>query len=321
MKQVNLAHVDLNLTKVFVAIYEERNVTRAARRLELSQSGVSHALRNLRAIFDDPLFVRTPHGMTPTALAERISVRIRFALNEMQDVLSVRGDFHPESAEAQITIGLLSGPPSWLVAGLCRAVQERAPGIGLAFRLITAPDLMPESMDNRLVNIVIGSPDHVDDRRRFTYTELFGDDLVCVVGRDNRLVGEAIDLESYARLPHLAVAAARFNKTWVDDLLTKHGLSRTIAAVVPSPVFVADVLAHTDMICLIMRNLAPQDPRLRILPPPFPTKPHRFGQFTHARDDDNPLILWLRALVQEVCAERVTVLDPAATRPAAAPQR
>jgi len=161
----------------------------------MSQSGVSHALRNLRALVNDPLFVRTPTGMIPSALTERVSIRVNFALNEMQDVLSVRSEFDPATTEAHVTIGLLSTPPMF-VAGLCRVIQDRAPGISLAFRMIT-PDIMPEMVDNRLVDIAIGAPDpdHMDHRRRFTYDELFRDDLVCVVGRDNPRVGQVLASE------------------------------------------------------------------------------------------------------------------------------
>jgi len=83
-------------------------------------------------------------------------------------------------------------------------------------------------------------------------------------------------------------------------VLTRHGLGRTTAAVVPAPFFVAEILASTDLACIIMRNFAPRDDRL--LPLPFPSKVHPFGQFSHARDDDNPLILWLRQVMREVVA-------------------
>jgi DNA-binding transcriptional LysR family regulator len=302
----NLRKMDLNLFKVFNAIYAERHVTRAATHLMTSQSAVSHSLRNLRHIFHDPLFTRTPDGMSPTALADLLAARISHILDEAQDVLAFRAGFDAASAIGRITIGLLSPAPPWLVAGIGRALHEQSPQLDIVFRTIEVEEV-GQVLDDRLAHIVIGAADRVPDRNRFAHEGLYREALVCLVGVNNPLVGEQLDLESYAQLTHIAVATGTFGRSFIDDILQKAGLTRHVRMLVPSSLVVADLLATSDQICTLLPSLVLPDPRIRAIPTPFPAKSMTMGQFYHRRDEGNPQTSWLRGMVKEVCRDSLSL--------------
>ena len=126
---LNLRSVDLNLLPVFEAAYEEQSLSRAARRLAMTQSAVSHALTRLRALFKDPLFVRQARGMLPTPAADRIHARLREALESVREAVSERRGFDPRTSERQffVTIPHPLGP--LIMLRLQERLAEAAPGI------------------------------------------------------------------------------------------------------------------------------------------------------------------------------------------------
>jgi DNA-binding transcriptional LysR family regulator len=131
MQQTNLAAVDLNLLVVFDAVMAERSVTRAALRVRLTQPAVSHALSRLRALFRDPLFVRTPAGMEPTPLALGLGPRIGAVLNEIGAILAPGRDFDPATSDRTFTVGMSDYAAAVFLPGLARRAETTAPGITL----------------------------------------------------------------------------------------------------------------------------------------------------------------------------------------------
>src|SRR5690606_22381596 len=106
MNKIHLYGVDLNLLVVFDALVAERHATRAAERIGLTQPAVSHALNRLRALFGDPLFVRSPRGMTPTSLAQEIAPSVRSILEQVEGVLRGQRAFDPAESTRQFVVGL-----------------------------------------------------------------------------------------------------------------------------------------------------------------------------------------------------------------------
>jgi DNA-binding transcriptional LysR family regulator len=296
----NIGRIDVNLLRVFDAIYAEQHVTRAAARLFTSQSAVSHSLQNLRKVFKDPLFIRTPEGMMPTGFADRIAAPIAAVLEDMRDILALRDEFTPATAHGKITVGLLSPTPPWLIPDLCRSVGLLAPNLSLAFQVI-APDQVVDALDSRVIQMGIGSHNPLTDRHRFVFESLFDDLLICAVDRDHPIEQAGFDLKTYSQLPHLVVATGHFSRTWIDDLLQEEGLERQVRVIIPGPHHIGDVLSSSEMVCTIMQSLILPDPRLRALAPPFTAEPIAIGQCTHSRDDRNPQIVWLREIVRKTC--------------------
>src|SRR5882672_4173821 len=123
---MNWRAFDLNLLIVFEGIMQDRNVTRAAKRLGMSQPAMSHALNRLRYLLKDDLFVRAPRGMLPTPRAEQLALPLRHALGEMQRALEPES-FVPAKADRRFTLALDNYAALVLAAPLAAAVSAAAP--------------------------------------------------------------------------------------------------------------------------------------------------------------------------------------------------
>lgn len=330
MKHTHLSRLDLNLLKVFAAVHRERHITRAGRSLFISQSAVSHAIARLRTLFGDPLFVRTPDGMQPTALADRLADPIGRALQSISDAMQVDRRFDPAEADLEFTIGTTTLQPFHFLPEFYRRLEREAPRAGLLIR--TLPSVWPEvlaALDSGEVDVLLsirtGSPDRerLLETQRYHRESLFDDPLVCVVSKDNPEVGERMDLETYARLPHLIMASDRVARTWIDDELEARGLRRRIAVTAPHPTAIPMLLGGTRLVSTVARSLiAPfiDQAALRLLAPPFGGVPHEFQMIWSARTDRDPALAWLRGLIRASsgAAER-DLSPPAAAAPAVAP--
>src|SRR6188472_4221607 len=102
----NIRSVDLNLLPVFEAVYEEKSLTRAAVRLAMTQSAISHALSRLRFVFRDELFVRQSRGVAPTPTADRLYIKVRNALASVRESVADTRTFEPKTSERRFTISV-----------------------------------------------------------------------------------------------------------------------------------------------------------------------------------------------------------------------
>jgi DNA-binding transcriptional LysR family regulator len=306
MRRPRIAQLDLNLLKVFVAVYRERHITRAGRILFMTQSAVSHALGRLRELFGDPLFIRTPEGMRPTALADRLADPIQHALRTVEEALAAHADFEPSTARLNFTVGTQSAQPFVFLPDLYRRLEGEAPNVGLYVKLLTATDLVPQ-LDAGTVDVAIGLPPSPGslDASRFESEPLMEDPLVCVTSAQNPEVGDTLDLATYARLPHLVVAADVISRTWIDEALAAHDLRRRIAVIVPHPHAIALMLPRTRLICTVARSIAMPfvgTSTLRLLVPPIHGPIHTAHLVWHSRSSRDPAQRWMRSALREACA-------------------
>ncbi|WP_136440831.1 LysR family transcriptional regulator [Pacificoceanicola onchidii] len=131
---MDLSKVDLNLLTVFHTIYETRSVSAAARQLDLSQPGMSHALRRLREQLGDKLFVRRGNGVEPTVYADRIAAPIRRAMLALQEDLSIESDFNPKTATRHFKLMIMDWSEDFIVPPL---IRETAGNPDLTFELVS----------------------------------------------------------------------------------------------------------------------------------------------------------------------------------------
>src|SRR5262245_44966318 len=129
---MHLSSIDLNLFVVFDTIYAEGGITRAGKRLNLSQPAISHALGRLRLMFDDPLFVRRGHAMAPTPLARQMIEPIRQALQSLEVTVTRVNRFDPGSAAKRFTVGLRDALESAVLGELMAGIARSAPGIDVS---------------------------------------------------------------------------------------------------------------------------------------------------------------------------------------------
>src|SRR5262245_23131608 len=142
----DLSRVDLNLLILFETVREERHVGRAAQRLNLTPSAVSHGLGRLRQLLNDPLFLRTPKGVVPTARATELATPITDILARVRSVISTAAPFDPTRSTRRFTLGASDAASAVFLPPLLAGLRQAAPGIEISLRqLLPSPgDLPPE---------------------------------------------------------------------------------------------------------------------------------------------------------------------------------
>lgn len=264
-----MAEVDLNLLRVFDTLYELRSVTRAASRLGLTQSAVSHALRRLRDAIDDPLFVRAPGGLQPTARAVEIAPGVREGLVQLRGALSPT-IFDPATATRNFTIAAGSYFCALLVPELLRRVRVRAPRVVL--RVVPLGAELLSELDDSIVDIALGAFSRIPPR--LVTAPLFHEDLVWIAAGDNPLAHGPIDLAALPDHPRLAISVGRPFEA-LKAIAAEGVLERKSVADATGQATVADrgdecaavydaltataIVGQTDLVALVPRRFAERD--------------------------------------------------------------
>lgn len=297
---MNISTVNLNLLLVLDALLVERHVSRAARRLGLSQPAVSNALGQLRTLFGDPLLVRTSGRMIATERALALAQPVAAALAAVQDVLAGPAAFDPARAERRFVIAATDFVEFVLLPRLLGRVGREAPGVRL--QIVGWPHhRVPPTLETGDVDLMIGffpdvPPHHFD-------TPLFRDEFVCIVRKNHPRVGARLTLKRYAELQHVLVTSESTGPGVVDIELAKRGLQRSVGLRISHFLMVPSVIAATDMVAAVGRRVAEAAARslpLRILPPPLPLPRGTIGQVWHERTHTSPAHAWLRGVVEAI---------------------
>lgn len=294
---------DLNLLPVFVALMEERSVTRAAQRLGITQPALSNALARLRVTMRDPLFIRERYGVRPTQMAEELAPVIAAALARLDDAILGQQDFDPGRAVRLFTLAPNSYVEFVLAPAIVTRLRERAQGIKLRLTPF-GNDLTETGVMSGDTAMVLGRI--VDPPDNLVVQHLMDEGLSCVVRADHPEVGEAISREQYERLKHVNVLPPGRLRAGLFQALDQRGLRREVAVSVTHFLAVPEMVAVTDYCAtlpnLICRHLA-RDPRLKVLPAPVDlgTFPVQMGW--HVRYRQDPAHRWLRALIADVAGE------------------
>lgn len=257
----DLSRVDLNLLVLFDVVREERHVGRAAERLNLTPSAVSHGLGRLRRLLNDPLFLRTPKGVVPTARATELAVPVADILAQVRSVLSTAEPFDPLRSTRRFTLGAPDAASAVFLPQLLAGLRQTAPGIDISMRqLLPAPrELSPErawrnafsDLEARAMDVAIIPSDHIP--ARFHARTLYEEDFVVAVRAGHRFL-DSPTLEQYCEMQHLVVSVTGDRRGFVDEALTTQGYSRRIALTVPNFMFALAVIAETDLISALPRR-------------------------------------------------------------------
>ena len=226
ISESDFRHLDLNLLLVFHALRAERSVTRAARRLFIGQPALSGALKRLRAAFDDELFVRTSHGMAPTARAIELGLAIDPLLASLQDALHRKPRFDPATAERTFHVGLSDALEVALLPEVMRRVADAAPGVRLVSHITDgtrAGAMLDDGTIALAVGVFLDAPAWHRRRALFdwTFVCVFNPALVPIRGRK-------VSMGQYLRHPHLLTSFNAEARGLMDELLAKQGLERRV---------------------------------------------------------------------------------------------
>lgn len=316
---INLARLDLNLLVAFDALMTERSVTRAAARIGIGQSAMSHNLARLRRLLSDELLTRASDGMRPTPRAMSLLEPIRAVLAQIEAAVLARDDFDPATAERTFRIGV---PDYWEVAvipDLLARLRDVAPSIQLQLRSTDRFQILDELDAGRLdLGIGVFTDGQTHHKRR----KLFSDTYLCLFSERQIGLKPPISLDDFVRIPHVLTSLREDPHGVVDQALAKLKRSRTIALVTPRFLSVPFTVTKAPVITTIPSRLAhffAETFGLSISPPPVKLPSFAVSLLWHASNDNDPGHAWLRHTITQLSAQgSARPLERTLTRPAAA---
>jgi DNA-binding transcriptional LysR family regulator len=263
LHQIDLSRIDLNLFVLFEAVLQERHVGRAAERLALSPSAVSHGLGRLRRLLDDPVFIRTPRGVSPTERALELAAPIEDLLAKARDVIAAATPFDAATSVRTFTLGAPDGVTGVFLGPLLARLRQDAPGIDLRMRQVLPPsagrvgadawDGVFTALDARELDLALGPFAAVP--ARFAQQTLWLEDFV-IVSRPDHPFAATPDLIVYCAAAHLVVSQTGDGRGFVDIALAEQGLSRRVALTVPAFAAALPIVAESDLLAAVPRSLA-----------------------------------------------------------------
>lgn len=303
MNKIDFSALDLNLLKVFEALYEEGGAGRAALRLGLTQSAVSAALGRLRILYGDHLFVRTGRGLRPTAAAEVLQPLIAAALDKCRQSLLLREQPDAGLAGRTLTLGLSDDYEMALGDLLVGWLAERAPGLRLILRQTNA-HLVAGMLHSRQIDLGLSAGGMVS--ATLGRQALGTGGYACLFARAHAPLAP-LDLTEFLRRDHLLISSGGFVGQ-VDASLAERGLSRRIRASTTHFSALAFLLPDSDCIATLPAHaaqaLARRGPFVCLpCPLPMPRYPVELGWRTDSLRD--PAIQYLKQLVVEAASLRL----------------
>lgn len=296
---MNLQSLDLNLLVVLEALVEERNVTRAARRIGLSQPAMSNALARLRRTFDDPLLVRTAQGMTPTPVAQALIVPVRQALTQLRAALEEKSVFDPTTATRTFHLLANDYAEITLVTPLLQTLRAEVGALRLHIQrprgVFEPPSVsaLAESHD-----LAVGFyPDALALDARLHSALLWEEQNLCIVSAKHPTIQGRLSLKQFAEAEHVALFYKPQGPGVVDTLLAQKGYTRKIAVQSPHFTSLPFLVAGTNLIATVPERLGRQfarQVRLQVLPTPLDLPPFRLSLLWHQRHHSDPAHQWLR---------------------------
>jgi DNA-binding transcriptional LysR family regulator len=300
MAASQLRNLDLNLLLALDALLTERNVTRAAERLGLSQPTVSAALGRLRRHFGDELLHRTGSRYELTPLAQQLSARTTPALADVRRVFDATADFDPGTSEREFTIMISDYAATVFGNRLATRLASVAPGVRLRFQQ-TDPAVVGHGLETlRNVDGLVLPHGFLTD---IPSTDLFEDTWVCVVSKDNEAVGEELTMDDLARLPWLVTFHLPTAYTPAARQLRMMGVEPRIEMVVDNFLTVPFLVAGTSRVAVLQRMLAlrlAETAGIRVLPCPWDVVPLKEAFWWHPVLRQDPGHRWLRQVLRDV---------------------
>jgi len=309
MATVNLKGTDLNLLVAFDALMRECHVTRAAYRLDISQSSMSLALSKLRVMFHDPLLVKSTKGLVPTERARYLMPQIEEILRSLDMLVNEQQPFDPALAQETVTMIVIDYIDFVVMQHLMDELQRHAPNLGLSI-VGPNPRRIAEVMSSGEIDMALtyfpAPPDSVRTR------PLFSDRLVGIARASHPLFERPLSLERYCQYAHVAVKPAEgadMYNALIESAMRNVGHQRRIVLSKPTFMGVPFLIAQSDMIATVPERIAQKFIDLapiRIFEPPLTLAPINVVLMWHDRTHNNPLHRWLRDMIADVCTNRIS---------------
>lgn len=303
---MNLSRVNLNLLVALDVLLKERHVTRAGRKLHLSQSAMSNILKQLRETFNDELFVRGARSsMIPTPRALELAIPVREALEKATLVFAAKESFDPATAQRAFTIAMSDYTEFVLLPVLVKRLRQVAPQINFIIKHLNyfTPEHVTE-LEADKIDLAIGI--YAEIPLRLNSESLFEDYAVVVGAKKNPLLKKPLSLQEFAAANHLIVLFFEDrSQTLSDRIVDQAGLTRRAVVTVSHNLPAIYLLPETDLITLMLQRVVckfAQTLPLAYQPAPYENPIAVVSQVWHSKNESDPAQRWLRNFVKEVVA-------------------
>ncbi|MEM9459956.1 MAG: LysR family transcriptional regulator [Myxococcota bacterium] len=299
---LHLADINLNLLVALDAVLDADTVTAAARRIGVTQSAMSHSLRQLRQLLDDPLLVRGAGGLVPTPRAQSLRLPIRRALLDLQHALRTPPSFEPATAKRRFRVGAGDYIAYTMLPTLAETCAATS-GIELdvvPFLPVDRPRLSTGEIDLGIAAFVPPLP---GVRRAPVLTDQFA----CLVRRGHPKVRRRLTLRQFLRLPHVLISPTGRGTSQIDTQLRSQGLERRIAIRIRYFLAAAMVVSRSDLVLTAPRRLGElfaEHFAVELHEPPIELAPLTLEMLWHERYEADPAHRWLREQIRATSGDR-----------------
>ncbi|MEZ4449177.1 MAG: LysR family transcriptional regulator [Nannocystaceae bacterium] len=297
-----LSRVNLNLLVALAALLDEQNVTRAAERLGVTQSAMSHTLRQLRELVGDPILVRGGRGMVLTPRAQALRAPLTLGLGELSRVIEGSLSWDPARASRRFRVAAGDYIGVRVLPPLIEVITREAPGVDLVVRPVE-PRSAAVDLESGAIDVIITLT--LDPAPGLRRRALLGDDFACLARRDHPEIRGDLDLDTYCRLAHVLISLDGDGESVVDRALAALGRRRRVALRVPYFLAAPMVVARSDYILTAPANLCREFAEhfpLQVLRAPVVLPGFTLSQIWHERFDEDPAHRWLRERLAAVGA-------------------
>lgn len=294
--QIELRRLDITVLLVFLNLLRFGKASDVADYMGLTQSAISHSIKRLRDAFRDPLFLRTPKGMEPTAVALDLEPKVRLIVETLSEAISAPTTFDPTTSEEVIRIGAYDSEMTTLVPELLQAIRAEAPGMRVSILPLGRRPAF-EALEHREIDLALGFA--WDEPHSIRKVRLYEENYCVVMRAGHALANRDMGLSTYLSAEHLVVSPNGDLTGIVDTELKKKGKSRRVAISVPQFLPALSIVASTDLIATLpARLVAKQSDRyeLTATSPPIAIRSFAVSAFYHERDANNPMHAWLTSI-------------------------
>ena len=307
---MHLSQVDLNLFVVLEAIYREGNLTRAGRQLKLTQPAMSHALKRLRELLKDPLFIREGANMVPTPFSRNMINEVRQALQILEVSLYEDRNFDPAHTRRDFQIGFWELMESTILPPLAKVMTKAAPEISITTSRVKRREIEME-LSSGSMDLALDIPITMSDSIK--HLPLFSDRVVVMAREGHPVMAHELDLDTYLRQDHVLVSSRRLGPSLVDAELNRKGRKRRIVLRCQHYFAACRVVSETDMLLTIPERYALMlnsgfNNRLY----PFPLKSLQqleIHMYWHESAENDPPNRWLREQIKKVVDDSLLAVD------------
>ncbi len=274
--------------------------TLVAEELGLTNSSISHALRRLRDVFGDELFLRRPHGLEPTAFARSIEPAVQSALEALQGALSGPAFFEPAHSEAHVRLAAQDYEIATIVPALLARLRDAAPGMTLSIQALAKPDAL-KALEAGDVDVALGFFPELP--AAFLSAFLLEETYLVAAHPNHPFLQEDQGLDAYLNADHLLVSSDVTMSGIVDQVLAAQGLQRRVVLSVPLFLPALAMLPGKTMLATLPAALVRAHAArfgLAFAPPPVEVRAFQVQAVRHIREEKNPMINWLVTELQTV---------------------